>query len=76
MDPLDVMINIEQVLPYFQPIISADKQLVVGYEVKVYLQNGNQTEPLDWFFFKITRFLLISVRILKHECFSLHWKAI
>ncbi len=50
MDPLDVMINIEQVLPYFQPIISADKQLVVGYEVKVYLQNGNQTEPLDWFF--------------------------
>ncbi|MBU9713036.1 EAL-associated domain-containing protein [Evansella tamaricis] len=33
MDPLDILLNKEQIVPYYQPIISADKQMVVGYEV-------------------------------------------
>ncbi|MBU9720558.1 EAL domain-containing protein [Bacillus alkalicola] len=33
MDPLDILLNKDQVVPYYQPIISADKQMVIGYEV-------------------------------------------
>ncbi|WP_100372969.1 EAL domain-containing protein [Bacillus sp. FJAT-45037] len=49
MDPLDVMINKKNVIPYFQAIISADKQLVVGYEVLSRFKTENGPESLDWF---------------------------
>ncbi len=50
MDPLDVMMNKEIVVPYFQPIISADKQLVVGYEVLARMETEEGPQHLDWFF--------------------------
>ncbi|WP_078381088.1 EAL domain-containing protein [Sutcliffiella halmapala] len=33
MDPLDIMTNLERVIPYYQAIFSADRQEVIGYEV-------------------------------------------
>jgi EAL domain-containing protein (putative c-di-GMP-specific phosphodiesterase class I) len=33
MDPLDVISNIEKVIPYFQPVFSADEHKIIGYEV-------------------------------------------
>lgn len=50
MDPLDVMMNKDVVMPYYQAIISADKQLVVGYEVLARMQTEEGPQSLDWFF--------------------------
>ncbi|KYG34872.1 EAL domain-containing protein [Alkalihalobacillus trypoxylicola] len=50
MDPLDVMMNKEKVIPYYQPIISADKQLIIGYEVLAKLQSDEGVRSLGWFF--------------------------
>ncbi|GAE24442.1 hypothetical protein JCM9140_369 [Halalkalibacter wakoensis JCM 9140] len=50
MDPLDVMMSKEHVIPYYQPIFSADKQLVVGYEVLGRLHTEEGDKSLDWFF--------------------------
>ncbi|RKQ35915.1 EAL domain-containing protein [Oceanobacillus halophilus] len=51
MDPLDIMMNLEQVIPYYQPIVSADTREVIGYEVKAYYQEGEgERQRLDWFF--------------------------
>ncbi|MFD1066780.1 EAL-associated domain-containing protein [Oceanobacillus locisalsi] len=51
MDPLDILIDLEQLLPYYKPIIRADKQLVSGYEVIAYFLDENQKEQrLDWLF--------------------------
>jgi EAL domain-containing protein (putative c-di-GMP-specific phosphodiesterase class I) len=50
MDPLDVMMNKEKIKPYFQAIVSADKQLVVGYEVLTRFEGENGAESLGWFF--------------------------
>nr|WP_059103488.1 EAL-associated domain-containing protein [Shouchella shacheensis] len=50
MDPLDVMMNKECVVPYFLPILSADKQLVIGYEVVARWQEGKRMSKLGWFF--------------------------
>ncbi|WP_223700421.1 EAL domain-containing protein [Sutcliffiella deserti] len=33
MDPLDIMTNINKVIPYYQAIFSADRQTIIGYEV-------------------------------------------
>lgn len=33
LDPLDILTNIEDVIPYYQPIFSAEEQKVIGYEV-------------------------------------------
>ncbi|XXM73341.1 EAL-associated domain-containing protein [Lysinibacillus sphaericus] len=33
MDPLDVISNIEKVIPYYQPVFSADEHKIIGYEV-------------------------------------------
>jgi EAL domain-containing protein (putative c-di-GMP-specific phosphodiesterase class I) len=33
MDPLDVLTYKENIIPYFQPIVGAEEQLIVGYEV-------------------------------------------
>ncbi|MFD1849582.1 EAL domain-containing protein [Oceanobacillus bengalensis] len=51
MDPLNIMLNLEQVIPYYQPIISADTQLVIGYEVSAYYKSDEEDiQDLDWFF--------------------------
>ncbi|WP_087971976.1 EAL domain-containing protein [Oceanobacillus rekensis] len=51
MDPLDVMLNLDQVVPYYKPVISADTQLIVGYEViAFYREADGSLENLDWFF--------------------------
>ena len=33
MDALDILTDLENVIPYFQPIFSADEQRVIAYEV-------------------------------------------
>jgi EAL domain-containing protein (putative c-di-GMP-specific phosphodiesterase class I) len=33
MDPLDVISNIEKVIPFYQPVFSADEHKIIGYEV-------------------------------------------
>ncbi|WP_339178753.1 EAL-associated domain-containing protein [Oceanobacillus sp. FSL W7-1293] len=51
MDPLDILIDLEQLLPYYKPIVRADKQLVSGYEViAYYLDENNKEQRLDWLF--------------------------
>jgi len=45
MDPLDIMMDLEKVIPYYQPVVRADKQLVSGFEVIPYF-NGKR---LSWF---------------------------
>ncbi|MFC2949319.1 EAL domain-containing protein [Virgibacillus sediminis] len=51
LDPLDIMLHQEKVVPHYEPIISADTQLVVGYEVKPYFQmQEDDIRSLDWFF--------------------------
>ncbi|RDW19388.1 EAL domain-containing protein [Oceanobacillus chungangensis] len=51
MDPLKIMLQLEKVNLHYKPIISADTQLVDGYEVSAYFQeNDRMAEPLDWFF--------------------------
>ncbi|MCM3760715.1 EAL domain-containing protein [Alkalihalobacillus oceani] len=47
MDPLDVMMNKQLIRPYFQPIISADKQLVVGYDVLAKLETDEGVKGFD-----------------------------
>ncbi|MFD2629607.1 hypothetical protein [Oceanobacillus kapialis] len=49
MDPLDIMMNQDQVVSYFSPIISAENQLIIGYELKPYYQDSEMLS-LDWFF--------------------------
>lgn len=51
MDPLDILIDLEQLLPYYKPIIRADKQLISGYEVIAYfLDENGRKQRLDWLF--------------------------
>ncbi|GIO24468.1 EAL-associated domain-containing protein [Oceanobacillus sp. J11TS1] len=51
MDPLDILIDLEQLLPYYKPIIRADNQLISGYEViAYYLDENNKEQRLDWLF--------------------------
>jgi EAL domain-containing protein (putative c-di-GMP-specific phosphodiesterase class I) len=42
MDPLDVISSIEKVIPYFQPVFSADEHKIIGYEVlgRIMQENG------------------------------------
>lgn len=42
MDPLDVISNIDKVIPYYQPIFSADEHKIIGYEVlgRILKDNG------------------------------------
>lgn len=42
--------NKDKVLPYFQPIISADEQLVIGYESLARIDTEEGTKSLGWFF--------------------------
>lgn len=50
MDALDVVMNRENVLPYFQPIISADEHLIVGYEALARIKTNDGVKSLGWFF--------------------------
>ncbi|MDQ0206214.1 EAL domain-containing protein [Alkalicoccobacillus murimartini] len=50
MDPLDIMMDKEHVIPYFLPIFSAEKQVVVGYEVVARLVTPEGVKRLGWFF--------------------------
>ncbi|MGR3763669.1 EAL-associated domain-containing protein [Rossellomorea sp. NS-SX7] len=51
MDPLDVISNIEKVIPYFQPVFSADEHKIIGYEVLGrMLQDNGEAETLGPFF--------------------------
>lgn len=52
MDPLKIMLQLEHVIPYYKPIVSADSQLVIGYEVCPYFHDTdtNDEQSLDWFF--------------------------
>jgi EAL domain-containing protein (putative c-di-GMP-specific phosphodiesterase class I) len=50
MDALDIISNIEQTKPYFQPIISAEEQAVIGYEVLGRIETETGIESLGFFF--------------------------
>ncbi|MBO8178715.1 MAG: EAL domain-containing protein [Bacillus sp. (in: Bacteria)] len=50
MDALEVMANLERVLPHFQPIFSADEHTVIGYEVLGRYQSDTSCESLGHFF--------------------------
>ncbi len=39
MDALEILTNIEKVIPYFQPIFSADEHKIIGYEVLGRIEN-------------------------------------
>ncbi|WP_042356411.1 EAL domain-containing protein [Bacillus rubiinfantis] len=42
MDALEILSNLDNVFPYFQPIFSADEQLIIAYEVLGrYISEGN-----------------------------------
>ncbi|MCA1062179.1 EAL-associated domain-containing protein [Rossellomorea sp. AcN35-11] len=51
MDPLEVLTNIEKVIPYYQPIFSADAHKIIGYEVlgRIEVEKG-KVESLGPFF--------------------------
>ncbi|WP_249872066.1 EAL domain-containing protein [Oceanobacillus saliphilus] len=51
MDPLEILMNLDQVVPYYKPVISADSQMVAGYEVIAYFQEQDGSlQNMDWFF--------------------------
>lgn len=50
MDALDVMGKKEDIFPYFQPIVSADKQEVIGYEVLGRIRTDDGIKSLGFFF--------------------------
>lgn len=50
MDPLDIMTNLEKVVPYYQAIFSADEQRVIGYEVLGRIQLNDDIQSLGPFF--------------------------
>ncbi|WP_394176163.1 EAL domain-containing protein [Guptibacillus hwajinpoensis] len=50
MDALDVMGKKEDIFPYFQPIVSADKQEIIGYEVLGRIHTDEGIKSLGFFF--------------------------
>ncbi|MBU8788280.1 MULTISPECIES: EAL domain-containing protein [Bacillus] len=50
LDPLDILTNIEDVIPYYQPIFSAEEQKVIGYEVLGRIQLESEVQSLGPFF--------------------------
>lgn len=49
-DALDVMSNLDKVLPYYQAIFSADEHTVIGYEVVGRIQTEEGLQSLSSFF--------------------------
>jgi EAL domain-containing protein (putative c-di-GMP-specific phosphodiesterase class I) len=50
MDPLDIMANIDQIVPYYQAVFSADEQCVIGYEVFGRIKTEQGIKSLGPFF--------------------------
>ncbi|WHY02217.1 EAL-associated domain-containing protein [Neobacillus sp. DY30] len=50
MDALDILTDLENVIPYFQPIFSADEQRVIAYEVLGRYQSEGNIISLGQFF--------------------------
>ncbi len=50
MDPLDVLTNLDKVIPFYQAIYSADEQRIVGYEVLGRIKLNDEIESLGEFF--------------------------
>ncbi|MBT2683575.1 EAL domain-containing protein [Bacillus sp. ISL-37] len=50
MDALDILTNLEHVVPFFQPIFNADEHKIIGYEVLGRYINGNDDISLGSFF--------------------------
>ncbi|RXI97857.1 EAL domain-containing protein [Anaerobacillus alkaliphilus] len=50
MDALEVLMNKDKIIPYFQPIVSATKQRVMGYEILGRIQLGEEVISLGDFF--------------------------
>ncbi|WP_096154827.1 MULTISPECIES: EAL domain-containing protein [Bacillus] len=50
LDPLDIMSNIEEVVPHFQAIFSADAHAVIGYEVLGRITLKDEVKSLGSFF--------------------------
>jgi EAL domain-containing protein (putative c-di-GMP-specific phosphodiesterase class I) len=49
-DALEIMANLDKVVPYYQPIFSADDHEVIGYEVLGYMEIGGETVSIGHFF--------------------------
>ncbi|PLR75825.1 diguanylate phosphodiesterase [Bacillus sp. V3-13] len=50
MDALDIMTDLENVIPYFQPIFSADEHRVIGYEILGRYRTASGAASLGPFF--------------------------
>lgn len=50
MDALEVLLNKDKIIPYFQPILRAEKQSIIGYEVLGRFQKENMLVSLGDFF--------------------------
>ncbi|EIJ81682.1 diguanylate phosphodiesterase [Bacillus methanolicus PB1] len=50
MDALDILTNLDNVIPYFQPIFSADEHKVIGYEILGRYNNESEIISLGPFF--------------------------
>ncbi|MBM7647302.1 EAL domain-containing protein (putative c-di-GMP-specific phosphodiesterase class I) [Bacillus ectoiniformans] len=50
MDALEVMSHLDQVMPAFQPIFSADEHRIIGYEVLGRFKDGEEIKSLGPFF--------------------------
>ena len=50
LDPLDVMSNLDDIVPYFQAIFSADDHAVIGYEVFGRISMHGEVKSLGSFF--------------------------
>ncbi|OMP66217.1 EAL domain-containing protein [Domibacillus epiphyticus] len=50
MDALEIMSNLDRIVPYYQPIFSADEHKIVGYEVLGRYMEGETANSLGNFF--------------------------
>ena len=50
MDALEVLMNKDDIVPHFQPILSAEEQTVIGYEVLGRINIDNEVKTLGDFF--------------------------
>ncbi len=50
MDEMEVLMNVDKIVPYFQPIVSATEQKVIGYEVLGRINLNNEVKSLGDFF--------------------------
>lgn len=53
MDALDIITDLDNVIPFFQPIFSADEHRVIGYEILGRYRGKTEIESLGPFFLMI-----------------------